>query len=148
MGPEPFLCRIRILINLRYCEKATKFGKKIHFMFEITWWEIFSIFCGLLRIYELYPNNFSNYSQEFLLKKFGLIVEKGGRNARCIFGSWFLQLFMSSSRDISGQPALGPVKALNKIVRFGYKNTFLCIPLISQFKVGTLSSTYFKLAVS
>jgi hypothetical protein len=71
MGPEPFLCRIRILINLRYCEKATKFGKKIHFMFEITWWEIFSIFCGLLRIYELYPNNFSKKNlSESLLKNF------------------------------------------------------------------------------
>ena len=54
MGPKPFWSRIRILINLKYCEKATEFEKKIHFIFEITWWEIFSNVCGLLRISELY----------------------------------------------------------------------------------------------
>ena len=51
-----------VLLKFRYCEKTTKLEKISHLIFELpskvkTKWEIFSNFCGLLRISELYIEN-------------------------------------------------------------------------------------------
>ena len=49
-------------IKFRYCEKATKLERISNIFLKLlcnikTKWEIFSIFCGLLRIFELYLGN-------------------------------------------------------------------------------------------